>query len=101
MQHRTSCVISSRPLNATQKRFGEGDKNAVDPNFFHSRTVKKHENMDFCKLLLNLILLTTPSQESVIPTEFLEAFIAAHDRHSTVVIREKNSGANKNNNKSI
>ena len=101
MQHRTSCVISSRPLNATRKRFGEVDKNAFDPNFFHSRTVKKHENMDFCKLLLNLILLTTPSQERVIPTDFLEAFIAAHDRHSTVVIREKNSGANKNDNKSI
>ena len=70
----------------------EVDKNAVDPNFFHSRTVKKNESMHLCKLLLNLILLTTPSQESVIPTEFLEAFIAAHDRHSTVVIREKNSG---------
>ena len=53
---------------------------------------KKHENMDFCKFLFNLILLTAPSQESAVPMEFLESFMAAHNRHSTVVIIEKNSG---------
>ena len=95
MQHQqqgTSCVITSRLLNAIQKWFGQKDKNATDPNLFHSRTVKKTENMDFCKLLVYLNILVNPSQESVVPTEFLEAFITAQDRHSTVVITEKNSG---------
>ena len=55
--------------------------------------MKKKKNMDFCKLLLNLMLLNVPSQESVVPSEFLEAFITAHNRHSTVFMREKNSGA--------
>ena len=52
------------------------------------------EKMDLWKLLVFLILLNNPSQSqgSGVPIEFLEAFIAAHDRQSTVVIAEKNSG---------
>ena len=43
-------------------------------------------------LTVYLIFWNEASQESVVPTKFLEAFIKAGDRHSTVVIRDWNSG---------
>ena len=53
--------------------------------------------MDIWKLLVFLIVFNNPIQgkEFGVSIEFLEAFTAAHDRHSTVVIAEKNSGTEK------
>ena len=52
------------------------------------------EKMDLWKFLVFLVLFNNPCQSlgSGVPMEFLEAFTAAHDRHSTVVIAERNSG---------
>ena len=50
------------------------------------------KKIDLWKLLVYLVLFNNPSQGIGVPTEFLEAFIGAHNRHSTLVIAEKNSG---------
>ena len=52
------------------------------------------ERMDHWKLLVFFVPLNNPCQCQGIgfSMEFLEAFTAAHDRDSTVVIAEKNSG---------
>ena len=50
------------------------------------------KKIDLWKLLVYLVLFNNPSQGIGVPTEFLEAFIGAHNRHSTVVIAVKNSG---------
>ena len=87
------CIAASRLFGAIQICFEEIDKNEFGQMFSHSRIVKKNSgNMELYKWLVFLILWNNSSQESFIPTEFLERFIAAHGRHSTVVITERNSG---------
>ena len=60
--------------------------------FSFQNIMMNEKKMNHWKLLVCLILFNSPSQGSGVPMEFLEAFTAAHDRHSTVVIAEKNSG---------
>ena len=59
---------------------------------FPFQKIMKNEKMNLWTLFVYLILFINISQGNGVPMEFLEAFIAAHDRHSTVFIAEKNSG---------
>ena len=54
------------------------------------------EKINLLKVTAYLMLLNNPSQGSSVLMEFLEAFTAAHDRHSTAIISEENSGTYKN-----
>lgn len=69
-------------------------KNIASQTSFHLQNlkVKRMNPRVVLHLTVYLIFWNEASQESVVPTKFLGAFIEAGDRHSTVVIRDWNSG---------